>query len=108
MTRFTNRARIAALIVGFFIGSFALCLGIGVYLLTLGPKAIGDYIRDRFMAWGLIILAAALDLGTASILTHRWGGFMLRFLLSVLVTVAGAILLFALIAARAIVLSGRS
>ena len=103
-----NRVRTIALAVGFAIASVALCIGTGVYALTLGPKAIGDYLRARFMAGGLIVLAMLIDLGVASILAQRGGGFMLRLLFSVLLTGGGAILVFGLIVARAMLVNALS
>jgi hypothetical protein len=103
-----NRVRATALAVSFVIASVALSTGIGVYALTLGPKAVGDYIRDRFMAGGLIAVAMLLDLGTASVLAQRGGRFFSRLLISVLVTVGGAIMVFGLIVARAVLVKSLS
>ncbi len=114
MKGFTNylqahkRARTITLAASFVIASVALCTGIGVYALTLGPKAIGDYVQDRFMAGGLIALAMLIDLGIASVLAQRGGGFVLRLVFSVLVTVGGAILVFGLIVGRVMLVKSLS
>ena len=98
-----KRVRITALGVSFSVASVALYIGIGVYVFTLGPKAVGDYIRDRFMAGCLIGLALVVDLGTAAVLVQRGEGLLSRLLFSVLVTVGGAILAFGLVVARAMI-----
>ena len=36
-------------------------IGVGVYAMTLGPKAPGPYIRDRVIAGVLVALALMLD-----------------------------------------------
>jgi hypothetical protein len=95
-----NPVRITVLGVSFSIASIALYIGIAVYALTLGPKAVGDYMRDRFIAGCLIALTVLVNVGTASVLTRRGGGFMPRFLLSVLVTVGGTVLVFGMIVVR--------
>jgi hypothetical protein len=76
--------------------------------LTLGPKAVGDYVRDRFMAGGLIALAVLIDLGIASVLAQRGGGFMWRLVFSVLLTAGGAVLVFGLIVARVLLVRALS
>lgn len=78
----------------------ALYIGIGVYALTLGPKAVGDYMRDRLMAGSLIALAVLVNIGVASVLTKPGGSFVSRLTLSLLATVGGSILMFGLIVAR--------
>lgn len=96
------------LVVSFVIASVALCTGVGVYTLTLGPKAIGDYLQDRFIAGGLIAFAMFIDLGMAFVLAQRGGSLLLRLLLNVLVTGGGAILVFALIVARVMIVEALS
>jgi hypothetical protein len=95
-----HRLRLIALSAGFAVASVALYTGAGVYVLTLGPKAVGDYIRDRFLAVGLIALALLVNTGTAWVLAQRGGGFASRLALSLLATVGGSILVFGLIIAR--------
>jgi hypothetical protein len=103
-----NRFRIIALSIAFVVASVSLYIGIGVYALTLGPKAVGDYMRDRLMAGCLIALAMLVNVGTAWVLAQRGGGFLSRLTLSLLATVAGSILMFGLIVARVIFVKGLS
>ena len=49
-----NRLRLAILAVTFLVASIALFLGVGVYALTTGPKAVGDYMQGRLAAAGWI------------------------------------------------------
>ena len=95
-----NRLRVTTLSVGLIVASVALYIGIAVYVLTLGPKAVGDYMRDRLMAGCLIALAVLVNIGIASVLTKRGGSFPSRLILSLLATMAGSILMFGLIVAR--------
>jgi len=83
-----------------------LCIGAGVYALTLGPKAIGDYMGDRFLAGALIALAVLANIGTASVLAQRSGSFVSCLVFSLLATVGGSILVFGLIVARVLLVKG--
>jgi len=94
-----NRVRVATLSLGLIVAAAALYIGTGVFALTLGPKAVGDYMRDRFMAGCLIALAVLVNIGIASVLTKRGGSFLARLILSLLATVGGSILMFGLIVA---------
>ncbi|MEO8663135.1 MAG: hypothetical protein ABI693_32055 [Bryobacteraceae bacterium] len=100
-----NRIRLAVLVVSFLIASFALYLGVAVYALTTGPKAVGDYIQARFAAAGWMALAMLANVGAASILANR-GSFLRRFLLSIVVTIGGSILVFGLIVIRVVFFKG--
>jgi hypothetical protein len=103
-----NRVRVTSLGIGFFIASVSLYIGIGVYFLTFGPKAVGDYVHDRILAGCLISIAMLVDVGTAWVFSRSGGGFLSRLLLSVLLTVGGAILVFGLIVARAVLANALS
>jgi hypothetical protein len=94
------------LCIGFTVASVALYIGAGVYALTLGPKAIGNYVGDRFLAGGLIALAVVVNIGTAWVLAQRCGGFLSRLVLGLLATVGGSILVFGLIVARVLLVKG--
>ena len=102
-----NRVRASAIVGSFFTASVALFAGIGIYVLTLGPKAIRDYVHDRFMAGCFIAIAVLVNVGTALLLT-RGGRFLSRLLLSILITSGGAILVFGLVVVRAIIAHGLS
>jgi hypothetical protein len=84
------------------IASIALYLGIAVYALTLGPKAVGDYMQDRVMAVCLVAFAMVVDVGAASVLTRSGGGFLQRFLWCVVVTACGIVPVVVIVAVRAI------
>ena len=84
--------------------SLAMYIGVGVYAMTLGPKAPGPYIRDRVIAGVLVALALMLDAIIAqSLARHRSGNIGLWMLFSILLTLAGAIVAFSEIATIAIV-----
>jgi hypothetical protein len=106
--RVHKRIRITVLGVSFFIASFALYMGLAVYVFTLGAKAVGDYMRDRLIAECLVALSALVNFETASILTLRGGGFLSRLLFSILVTAGGTILVFGLVVARVILVRNLS
>jgi hypothetical protein len=95
-----NRIRVATLSFGLIVASAALYIGAAVFALTLGPKAVGDYMGDRLLAGCLIALAVLLNIGIASVLTKRGRSFLARLILSLLATVGGSILMFGLIVAR--------
>jgi hypothetical protein len=101
-----NRLRLIALCIGFTVASVSLYIGVGVYALTLGPKAIGNYVGDRFLAGGLMALAGLVSIGTAWVLAQRGGGFVSRLVLSLLATVGGSILVFGLVVARVLLVKG--
>ena len=101
-----NRFRLVTLCIGFTVASVALYIGAGVYVLTLGPKAIGDYMGDRFLAGALIALAVLVNIGTAWVLSQRGRGFVSRLAVSVLATVGGSVLVFGLIIARTLLVRG--
>ncbi len=100
-----NRIRLAVLFVSFLIASFALYFGVGIYVLTTGPKAVGNYMQARSNAVGLMALAVLTTVGAASILAYD-GNFLRRFLLSIVVTTGGSVLVFALIVARVVFFRG--
>ena len=100
-----NRIRRAVLVVSFLVASFALFLGVGTYALTTGPKAVGDYMQARFAAAGWMALAMSANVGAASILANR-GSFLRQFLLSIVVTIGGSVLVFAFIVARVVFFRG--
>ena len=100
-----KRLRLAVLVVSFLVASFALYLGVGIYALTTGPKAVGDYIQARFAAAGWMALAMVANVGAASILANR-GSFLKRFLLSIVVTIGGSVLVLGLIVARVVFFRG--
>ena len=87
-----NRLRLMMLCIAFTVASVALYIGAGVYALTLGPRAIGDYVGDRFLAGGLIARPTPVNIGTAWVLAQRSGGFLSRLVLSRRATVGGSIL----------------
>ncbi len=97
--------RIAVLWAGFLIASVGTCLGVGVYALTTGPKAIGNYISDRVIAVCFLGVAMILNVGLAWVLSrkHQTGGFFPSLAVSALVTVCGAIMVFGVIVGRALV-----
>ena len=101
-----SRLRLMTLCIGFTVASVALYIGVGVYALTLGPKAIGDYMGDRFLAGSLIALAVLVNAGTAWVLAQRSGGFLSRLVLSLVATVGGSILVVGLIVARVLLVNG--
>ena len=84
---------------GFVAASLAMYLGVAVYALTLGPKAIGLYMRDRVIAGALVALALTLDATIArNLAKHRSGNIGRWMLFSILLTLAGGIVAFAVIA----------
>ena len=89
---------------GFVAASLAMYIGVAVYALTLGPKAIGPYIRDRVIAGALLVIALTLDATIAqSLAKYRSGNIVLWMLFSIILTLAGAIVAFAVIATIAII-----
>lgn len=91
-----NGIWISLLCVGLVIASFAMFLGTGVYALTTGTKATGNYISDRLMALGFICIAVILNFCIAWILglqLSTWK-FFLRFAMDAFATVFGAFLVF--------------
>ena len=101
-----NRIRIAALVVSCLVASFAFYLGVAVYTLTTGPKAVGDYMQARFVAVCWMAVALVANVGIAWFFSHRGGSFLGRFFLSVVATMGGAILVFGLIIARVVLFRG--
>ena len=100
-----RRAVLRRLLIGsgFVAASLATYLGVAVYALTLGPKAIGPYIRDRVIAGALVAIALTLDTLIAwSLKKHGSGNIGLTMLLSILLTLAGAVAVLVIIAAIAI------
>jgi hypothetical protein len=79
--------------------------GVGVYALTTGPKAIGNYMADRVMAVCFLAAAAILNIGLAWVigLKRPTSGFFQRLVGSVAITVCGTIPVFIIVVARAIV-----
>lgn len=100
-----NRLRLAALALSFLVASLALYLGVVVYALTTGPKAVGDYMQARFAAAGWMAVATLANCGAASILASR-GSFLRRFLLSVAATLGGSVLVLCLVVARVVFFRG--
>jgi len=96
-----NRVRIVLLGTSYVISSVALFLGIGIYALTLGPKGVGDYVRDRVMAGCLVAFAMLVDVGIASVLARWAGGFLQRFMSCVVVTACGVMPVFVIVVVRA-------
>jgi hypothetical protein len=96
--------RVAVLWAGFVIASVGTCLGVGVYALTTGPKAIGNYVTARARAVSFLSVALILNIGLAWVLglRRRMGGFFPRLVLSALLTVGGAIMAFGVIVGRAL------
>jgi hypothetical protein len=97
-------ARFAVTWAGFVFASVATFTGVGVYALTTGPKATGNYVADRVMAVCLLGVALILNLGLAWVLGlgRRLGGFFPRLGFSALLTVGGAILVLGVVAGRAL------
>lgn len=100
-----NRLRLAVLVVSFTVASFALYLGVAVYALTTGPKAVGDYMLARLAAAGWMAVATLANCGAASILASR-GSFLRRFLFSVAATLGGSVLVLCLVVARVVLFRG--
>ena len=100
-----NRLRLAILAVTFLVASIALFLGVGVYALTTGPKAVGDYMQGRLAAAGWMAVATLANCGAASIVASR-GSFLRRFLFSVAATLGGSVLVLCLVVARVVFFKG--
>ena len=98
--------RVGALGVGYLVASTATCVGVGVYALTTGVKAIGDYVQDRVIALCLLAVALAITVALAWALgIGRTRAFWPRLVMSAVTSLFGAIFVFGIIAARAIVWS---
>jgi hypothetical protein len=99
-----NGVRIAVLCAGFIIASVGAYLGVGVYALTTGPKATGNYMADRIMAVCFLGAIITLNFGLAWVLGIRrpTSGFFPRLVASASITVCGTIPVFVIIVGRAI------
>jgi hypothetical protein len=104
-----NGLRITALCASFIIAAPAAYMGAAVYALTTGPKAIGDYMRDRGLALCLLAFATILNFGAAWVFSrkHQIGGLLPRLLLSLLLTACGGVLVFGAIVACVMLSKGR-
>jgi len=76
----------------------------GVYTLTTGPKAIGNYMADRVTALCFLAAAVVLNVGLAWVLGigRSTSGFFSRLATSAAITVCGTIPVFIIVIARAI------
>lgn len=91
--------RAAMLVVSFVAASFALCAGVAISVLPTGMDTAEDGSHERFVAvCGLVVMVA--NVLTPWVLAYRGGSFLRRFVLSVIVTMGGAILVFGLIVVR--------
>ena len=99
-----NTVRTAVLWLDIALASVTACVGVGVYALTTGAKAIGNYMSDRIMAVCLLATALVLDLAFAWLLGLQRPSmrFVQRLFVSAVATVFGAIVVFGLIVSRAI------
>ena len=99
-----NAVRTAALWTGFIIASVGAYLGVGIYALTTGPKATGNYMADRIVAVCLPAAVLVLNFGLAWVLgiRRRTSGFFSRLVASAAITVCGAIPVFIIVVALAI------
>ena len=102
-----DAVRVVVLCLDLALASLAACLGVGVYALTTGAKAIGNYMSDRVMAACFLVIALVLDLAFAWLLGIRnpRSRFIQRVLLAAVATFFGAIVVLVIVATRAILLA---
>ena len=88
--------------ISLIVASFALYLGIFLYLVATDPKfPIADRNLSIFKAQCLILTVIVLDVMMAWMIPRRYGIFLVRLVLAVILNVSGAIWAFGLIFARA-------
>ena len=90
---------IVVLCIGLPVASVALYLGTMIISMSTGWLAIGNYVRDRFIGAGCLILAILLNMLMVRMLglTNRGMPFWLRCGLSFGATLSGATLIYAVI-----------
>jgi uncharacterized membrane protein len=87
---------------GFVLASASLYLGFAIFLVAL--RSVGDHLRDELLGFFLVVLWMLINSGIATVMTRTGARWLKRFCWSSIVTVLGAIIAFAVVAARAAVL----
>jgi len=101
-----SRLRVAIIVIAFVLASVTLFTGIGIFALTFGPKAIGSYMRDRIVAGSLVALSLLINIA-ATFMRRDERSFASHYLRNFVLAAVGAIGIFVVVIARALIAHGQ-